>query len=373
MTLRGFARTLLFLLVLMDLFLLGACSWFTAKRVTEADRIQILRRFRDAIQGAGGTQVWVKETPKAGIPSAQVDIPIEVLAVPAAFNAVLSAMKQESARADLQIRIKEARTRDRWRAAEVRVSRRDQMLGRWRLREIRQLCRAAIVIDDLGQDLEAARKLLALPYPLTFSILPRLRWSTETAEEAHRAGREVMLHLPLEPELDSAATAGRGEIKVGMTRGQVARILEADLASTPHIAGVNNHMGSRASTSPALMATVMELLAERRLYFIDSRTTPASVAFEVARRQGLPTFYRSVFLDDTETVAYTLGQLREFRRAVEEQGAALAVGHPYPSTVTALARFLPELERSDVQLVPASELLHLPEVAHLWPPSRIAP
>jgi hypothetical protein len=127
-------------------------------------------------------------------------------------------------------------------------------------------------------------------------------------------------------------------------------------------------MGSRATADPRLMAAVMRSLAEHHLYFVDSRTTAASVALEAARRQGLPAFYRSVFLDDIETVPYTLGQLRQLRRVLEEQGMALAIGHPYPTTIAALARFLPELERDDVELAPASRLLRLPEIARLRPP-----
>jgi polysaccharide deacetylase 2 family uncharacterized protein YibQ len=75
-------------------------------------------------------------------------------------------------------------------------------------------------------------------------------------------------------------------------------------------------------------------------------------------------------LDDTQSVPYTLGQLREFRRVLEEQGAALAIGHPYPTTIAALAKFLPEVVRDDVELEPASQLLQLPEVAHLKPRQR---
>jgi hypothetical protein len=131
-------------------------------------------------------------------------------------------------------------------------------------------------------------------------------------------------------------------------------------------------MGSRATADPHLMAAVMKSLAGRHLFFVDSRTTASTVAFEEARRQGLPAFYRSVFLDDTQSVPYTLGQLRQFRRVLEDQGAALAIGHPYPSTIAALTEFLPELVGDDVELAPASQLLQLPEVARLKPPSRRA-
>ncbi len=93
------------------------------------------------------------------------------------------------------------------------------------------------------------------------------------------------------------------------------------------------------------------------------------MALEAARRQHLPAFYRAVFLDNTESVPYTLGQLREFRHQVEQEGVALAIGHPHATTIAALAKFLPELERADIELVAPSQIVRLPEIAHLHPPA----
>lgn len=283
-----------------------------------------------------------------------------------AFRTVLAALERQAKASSLQVKTRMTVSSTGGRKADVRLSQKGAPVGRWLLREVPEIRRAAIIIDDLGQDLGAAQKLLALPYPITFSVLPYLAHSESTAEEAHRAGREVMLHLPMEP--DSPAKPGPGEIRVGMRPAEVARIIDEDLGSVPHVVGANNHMGSRATTDARLMAAVIRVLADRRLFFIDSRTTPASVALDLARREGLPTFYRSVFLDDTETVPYTLGQLQEFRRVIEEHGVALAIGHPYASTLAALALFLPELERDDIQLLPASQLVRLPEVARISPP-----
>jgi len=175
-----------------------------------------------------------------------------------------------------------------------------------------------------------------------------------------------MLHLPMEPWAGQV-NPGAGAIRVGMRSPEVDRLIEADLASVPYVAGVNNHMGSRATSDPALMAAVMKELASRRLYFIDSRTAASTVALDAARRAGIPAFYRSVFLDDTESMDYTLGQLWKFRAAVEEHGEALAIGHPHATTIIALRKFLPQLERDDIELVPASGLLGLSQVAKLSP------
>ncbi len=368
-------RTLILVLLGVIAILLGVFFGLRRRLVpqplAESERRQIATRLRDSIDRVGGRQVWVKEPPYAPFPPKRAEAAAEVVVTSTAFPAVLSAIEEQAQREGLEIKSSVARAHERWRLADIRLARGRQPAGRWLVREVDQLRHAAIIIDDLGQDLAAAAKLLALPYPLTFSVLPHLAHSSVTAEEAHRGGREVMLHLPMEPE--SPAKPGPGEIRVGMREAEVDRTVDQDLGSVPYVVGVNNHMGSRATTDAALMREVIKTLAERRLFFVDSRTTAKSVAFDTARREGLPTFFRSVFLDDTETVPYTLGQLREFRRVIELQGVALAIGHPYPSTIEALGRFLPEFERSDIQLVPASQLLSLPDAALLQPPPAPQP
>lgn len=321
---------------------------------------------RSSVERAGGTEIWIKSVPRESSEEGP-ESSAEVLATPVSYDRMLSAFKAQASRQSLEIQIRPAGNERRGRTTEIRLARGKQPVSRWRLREVPTLRRAAIIIDDLGQDLEAARALLELSYPLTFSVLPNLPYSERIAQEAHQRGREIMLHLPMEPQPGAPKSPGPGEIRLGMTSEEVGRIVEADLNSVPYVRGVNNHMGSRATADPTLMAALMRILVKRRLYFVDSRTTANSAALGVARRMGVPAFFRSVFLDDTETVAYSLGQLRQFRRAIDEKGAAIAIGHPHPTTIQALAKFLPQLERDDIQLVPASELVHLPEAARLSP------
>jgi polysaccharide deacetylase 2 family uncharacterized protein YibQ len=332
----------------------------------EEDRRELAQKIKKAVEDAGRSQVWIKSS--VGRPSGKPETPIDARVGAEVYPPVMAALQHAAQEDRLECTINESRTRKGWRVADIRLLQHGKQVSRWELREVRRILHAAIIIDDLGENLEAARQLLALPYPLTFSVLPHLRDSVETATEARHAGHEVMLHLPMEPEAGPHASPGEGEIRIGMTSFEIEHVLQWDLDSVPHAAGVNNHMGSRATADPRLMAAVMRSLAGRQLYFVDSRTTANSVALEAARRQGLPAFYRSVFLDDTESVPYTLEQLRRFRRVLEDQGTALAIGHPYPTTIAALAKFLPELERDDVELAPASQLLRLPEVARLKPP-----
>ncbi len=334
----------------------------------ESERRKLAEHFRDLVAGTGGPEVWIKR-PAGPRHGTRAEAPLEAVATPDAYRAVLSAVQLECAKDELQLGGSQTSTGG-LHTIGLDVTRRGQPICRINLREVPRLLRAAIVIDDLGQDLEAAHKLLALPYPFTFSVLPHLRYSGTTAEEAHRRGREVMLHLPMEAQPGAHPSPGQGDIHTGMSAAEVQAAVQNDLATVPFAAGVNNHMGSQATKSVVLMAEVMKVLAEHQLYFIDSRTTANSVALDVARQQGLPAFYRAVFLDDTETVPYTLGQLREFRRVVEDQGAALAIGHPHATTIAALAKFLPELDPADIEIVKASELVHLPEVARLHPRAK---
>ena len=334
---------------------------------TEARHEQLAADFQEVIANTGGSQVWIKQPPGAHH-GKNVDTPLEVVAASGVFASLEPALRRDAVQHKLDFAATAGAQASGLRTTSIDVSLHGHYLFRARLREVPRLLHAAIVIDDLGSEPEPVQKLLALPYPITYSILPYLHSSQATAEDVHRAGREVMLHLPMEAEPGPHPAPGEGMIRTGMGEAEALRVLESDLAAVPFVRGVNNHMGSRATQNRTLMAEVIKGLAERKLFFIDSRTTAESVALEAARRQGVPTFYRSVFLDDQETVPYTLGQLRELRHVVEEQGAALAIGHPHPTTIAALAQFLPELERADIELVPASRLVRLPEVAHLHPP-----
>lgn len=359
------------LVLLITWLFAPACHWFTPKRLSETERRQLASRTREWIEKAGGSRVWINIPSRTSFPPERPDTPTTAVVAAEVYPELLSTLRKQSEKEGLELKTRETRGPQGYRVADARLERQGEAICRWRLREVPRLLRAAIVIDDLGQDLQAAKKLLALPFPLTFSVLPKLRYSTETAEEAHRAGREVMLHLPMEPQPGEHASPGDGEIRTGMSPEEVERVLGTDLETVPYAVGVNNHMGSRATTQFPLMAMVMDALGERRLYFVDSRTTASSVALDAARRHGLRAFYRSVFLDDTEAVAYTLGQLREFRRLVELQGVALAIGHPHPTTIEALAQFLPELARDGIVLVPPSEVVRLPEVARLEPTGHV--
>ncbi len=327
---------------------------------------KIATTYDAVIRRAGGDGAWLKRAAEPAGDESTSQAEGEFLALAPVAPAIIRAMEQQAAHDGLRLQVQPATPSNGSTSvtAEISIFEGNRPICAWRLRQVPRLYRAAIVIDDLGQDLRPANELLTIPYPLTFSILPNLPASRETARTANRAGREVMLHLPMEP-VAARVNPGEGAIRVGMRSPEVDRLIELDLASVPYVAGVNNHMGSRATSDPPLMAAVMRELASRHLYFIDSRTTASTVALDAAHRAGIPAYYRSVFLDDTESVEYTLAQLRRFRAAVEEHGEALAIGHPHPTTITAIREFLPQLERDDIEVVPASRLAVAPEGARV--------
>jgi len=217
--------------------------------------------------------------------------------------------------------------------------------------------RLAIIIDDLGYDRSAADAVLALGFPLTVSVLPHLPLSGELAEEAQRRGDQVMLHLPMESEADGAKPEDI-ELRVGMSAAQVDATLAGMLETVPYAAGVNNHQGSRATADPALMQALMPALRQRGLFFVDSRTDAKTVAYDMAERAGVPAASRKVFLDDTASRAAILKQLDLAARDARRDGFTIAIGHPRPATIAALAEGVPSLEARGIHLVFASELVH---------------
>ena len=217
--------------------------------------------------------------------------------------------------------------------------------------------RLALIVDDCGQWLDVERGFIALPVPLTMSVLPHVHGTAAIAQEAHDAGKGVMLHLPMDTL--SGLNPGPGEVKTTMTDAEVTAQTEDDLAQVPLAAGVNNHEGSKGSADARVMKDVIAVLRQHGdLFFIDSRTNAASVGESVARDAGVPTASRDVFLDNKADVAYTEGQLREAIAIAKRNGSAIAIGHPRPTTLAAVKAMLPEFRDDGVQLVLAQPLTH---------------
>jgi len=217
--------------------------------------------------------------------------------------------------------------------------------------------RLAIIMDDLGNDRAAADAIFAMQFPITISVLPNHSRSIEIAQEAHRRGYQVMLHLPMESVGNERPEAQ--ELRPGMSAGEVSTLVDGLLQAVPDVAGVNNHQGSQSTADAALMDELMPVLREHNLFYVDSRTTAATVAYDRAQRLGVRSGFRNVpFLDDVPEVGAVRKQLQLALRDARKKGDAIAIGHPHPATLQAMRDVLPEAKSQGVRLVFVSEVVH---------------
>ena len=223
-----------------------------------------------------------------------------------------------------------------------------------------KLPRAAIIIDDIGYDLKAADKLLALDMPLTFSVLTRSPFWYPIVNKARQKNIEIMLHLPMEPIEYPDVNPGPGALLASMSPDELVLQLNEHLDAIPFIKGVNNHMGSRLTTASSQMYQIFTILKKRDLFFIDSLTHSKSVCRPSAKLFRIPFAQRDVFLDNVQEPAAIRARIEELIRIAQKQGQAVGIGHPYKSTCQALNEALPEL-RKKVKLVPASAVVAIPE------------
>lgn len=215
----------------------------------------------------------------------------------------------------------------------------------------------AIVIDDLGNDAQATRVAIALPSAVTLSFLPYPDATPELAREAVRAGHQVLVHVPMEPE--GGDDPGPMALRTDLTAPEIVRRLDWDLARVPGFTGINNHMGSKFTADAGALTPVVEELSRRHVFFFDSRTTAASQVVELARRFGVASAARDVFLDDANSQTTVNGQLALLARRAGQEGTAIGIGHPHPETLAALKAWLDSSAVQGFALVPVSVAITL--------------
>ncbi len=209
----------------------------------------------------------------------------------------------------------------------------------------------SIIIDDLGQSTERDSRTLALPGPVTMAIMPDTPHASEFARQAHKAGKTVILHMPMDPA--TGPYAWHPDIALP----ELARRLDAALAKVPYAAGINNHMGSRMTAQRGAMTWLMGELQRRHLFFVDSRTSAATVAAAEAQAQALGHVSRDVFLDDVRTTEAITTQLQQGVALAHRQGSAVLIGHPYPQTLQVLEQEMPRLRSQGIELVTLTQMI----------------
>lgn len=221
----------------------------------------------------------------------------------------------------------------------------------------------SIIIDDLGYRLDAGHRAIALPGPVACAILPGAPRSRDLARHAHERGKEVLLHLPMQAmdDLGNLVSASPGSLSINMNRQALTRVFTEAMQSVPHAVGVNNHRGSLVTRHPGHMHWLMQTIREQEFeFFVDSYTTHKSVALKLAAENGVAALKRDVFLDADPDPAEIRRQFERLKTLARQNGAAVAIGHPYPATLQALEQLLPSLGDEGIRLVSVRELLSLP-------------
>jgi polysaccharide deacetylase 2 family uncharacterized protein YibQ len=210
-----------------------------------------------------------------------------------------------------------------------------------------------IIIDDVGGKTSDAKAFELSKY-VTFAILPHTQFSTEFSYKAAKQNREVMLHMPME-SLNNEAL-GIGPLLSDMYPQQIQQSLLAALATVPHAVGVNNHMGSKLTQMTLPMQSMMEVLAQNNMFFVDSRTTRFSKAKVIAKDFGVTSASRHVFLDHEQDTIFLNRQFNRLIQQARRNGKAIGIGHPHAVTLEFLPRALASLP-ADIELITVSQYL----------------
>ncbi len=217
--------------------------------------------------------------------------------------------------------------------------------------------RLALIIDDGGYSIDRVKELLGMGKPMTFAILPNTPHARKVALMAYENGEQVMLHLPMEPRESDRYSLEQDTVLAGMDRGDIQNILQKDLAQIPHVRGVNNHMGSKATEDTAVMQVLMEVLKKEGLFYIDSHTSSHTVGRQVARQAGVAFGSNDRFIDPEKDLQTIKKAIRQVMQKAKKEGKTIAIGHPHPLTAQAIREMIPEIEKAGIKLVFASEVV----------------
>jgi polysaccharide deacetylase 2 family uncharacterized protein YibQ len=226
--------------------------------------------------------------------------------------------------------------------------------------------RLAVIIDDLGYNSRVSKAIARLPADITLAVLPGGIASQDVVNIATQTGKELILHQPMQPLGYPAVNPGPNALLGGMGQEKLRRVLLDNLAKFSTAVGINNHMGSFLTTQVTAMDVVMEVLAERKLFFVDSRTSVKTIAESRARLSGIPVARRDVFIDNNQDKASILKQL-SLLESLAYNGPVVGIGHPYPGTLAALKEWIPALKAKGIVLARVSQLLSPESARSLYP------
>ncbi len=211
-----------------------------------------------------------------------------------------------------------------------------------------QPSKLAIVIDDIGYRPKEDAAIYALPREVSVAIIPSAPYAKQRNEQARKQSRDILIHMPMQPLNGERIEAGG--LTLGLSQMEVNQRVEAAKSVVPYAIGMNNHMGSAATSDTPLMTKLMQSLHQRHLFFLDSRTIGSSVAGKIAKAQGVRALERHIFLDDSDAYADVQRQFKSALQYARKHGVAIVIGHPRKNTVAVLKAGLRNLPK-DIQLV----------------------
>ena len=213
----------------------------------------------------------------------------------------------------------------------------------------------AIVIDDLGADITGTRRAMALPKEVTLSFLPYPDKSPELSHDGFCAGHEIILHMPMEPK--GNLDPGPNALHLDLPKEEVQRRVLWAFTRVPEAEGMNNHEGSWFTSDHKALIPVMQVLAQKHMFFLDSRTTAQSKGVKLAREAGVPVAGRDVFIDDVVSSASIARQLGQTESIARSRGLVIAIGHPHHQTLAALEAWIPAIQKQGYVIIPLSEAI----------------
>lgn len=217
----------------------------------------------------------------------------------------------------------------------------------------------AIVIDDFGNGMDGTEEMLKLPVHFTAAIMPFMPTTKKDAEEAHRLGHDVIVHMPMEPVKGKKEWLGPGAIMTNLSDEEIRKRIENAIDDIPYAVGMNNHMGSKVTADERVMRIILSVCKERGLFFLDSRTTHKTVVPKIAKEIGVPLVSNHVFLDDVYTVQHISKQIGVLRKLLESQESCVTIGHVGPPgrrTAQVLQEAIPAM-KSTARFVKLSEMV----------------
>lgn len=221
----------------------------------------------------------------------------------------------------------------------------------------------AIVMDDCGPNLQIAKKVMGFGLPITWSILPNQQYSKQIAQLLRESGVPFLVHVPMQAGVDpdgKAGAAGLYDIGVGMSDEAVAKALSPLIDSLPGAYGINNHRGSRATEDEKTMNAVMAELARREMFFLDSNTSPKTVAYETAKKKGLQTLKNGHFLDNEADYERIAEEMETAIGIAKTRGSLVVICHLRPITAEFLEAISEQnLASRDVRLVTLPQMIDL--------------